>query len=155
MKPKTQAILDYITVNPTFTFGEAVNAVKCKANTLRIYLLFWEREGHIKLISPKRPVNNRTYRLINALDRARKSNITSKAQVVWDYIRRNPNFRLGDIVMVTGYATHTVYKYLYFWELGGCIQLTSDKKPKNDRTYRLTKKSILAPKWRVREEIKK
>lgn len=68
-----------------------------------------------------------------------------KTKIVWDYIRRNPIFRAGDIVMVTDVKLYTLTAYLSEWMKEGCIILAQDNKPASERIYRLTKKSVTPP----------
>jgi predicted transcriptional regulator len=69
----------------------------------------------------------------------------TKAQTIWDYIRRNPIFRVGDIAVITDVEIKTINAYLKNWEKGGFIGLVEDSRNVRNRFYRLTKKSVLAP----------
>jgi hypothetical protein len=70
---------------------------------------------------------------------------TTKTQIIWDYIRRNPVFRVGDIVMITGVKLYTLTIYLSEWEKDGVIELIDNVRPVTERTYKMTKKSIKPP----------
>jgi hypothetical protein len=69
----------------------------------------------------------------------------TKAQTMWNYIRRNPVFRAGDIQMVTGYSETTTRMYLHSWLTSGYIQIVKDARPIVERIYRLAKRSVSAP----------
>ncbi|MDR0579609.1 MAG: hypothetical protein LBG21_03300 [Campylobacteraceae bacterium] len=71
--------------------------------------------------------------------------IIPKSQKIWDYIRRNPIFRAGDIVTVTDIRVYIVTEYLRSWEKAGYIVLVEKTKNIRDRIYKLAKKSVQAP----------
>jgi hypothetical protein len=66
-------------------------------------------------------------------------------RIVWSYIRRNPIFRTGDIVAVTGYKKETINTYLRAFCAGGYIKLERDSKQVGERIYRLVKNVVEAP----------
>ena len=69
----------------------------------------------------------------------------AKSQKIWNYIRRNPIFRAGDIAIVTDIQIYTVSMYLLAWEKGGFITLAEDNTSVRNKVYKLKKKSVLAP----------
>ncbi|MDR1008047.1 MAG: hypothetical protein LBL65_05735 [Campylobacteraceae bacterium] len=68
-----------------------------------------------------------------------------RSQIIWDYIRRNPVFRAGDISVVTDIHMYCVTNYLASWEKAGYIILEQNAKNIRDKIYRLQKKSVRAP----------
>jgi len=76
--------------------------------------------------------------------RAKRSKARNgKIQALWEYIRRNKMFRLGDALMITGLTAQTLNNYLWYLNNTGYIRLITKPKPINDRHYVLVKNTGL------------
>jgi len=61
-----------------------------------------------------------------------------KHQTIWNYMRRNPHFRMGDVMMICDVSLAYLQKYIRELEACEYILLTSkNKKPYSNREYSL------------------
>jgi predicted transcriptional regulator len=67
------------------------------------------------------------------------SNKSSIIQSVWNYMRRNRNFRIGDLLMICGIKHSYLQRYVRFLELAEYVKRTSGSKPYSNREYLLLK----------------
>ena len=72
-----------------------------------------------------------------------KKRFVSKRQNMWNYIRRNRQFRIGDVMMVCDVNYDYMQKFLKFLENASYINLKNEKKPYSSRVYVLLKNSGL------------
>jgi len=61
----------------------------------------------------------------------------SKRQSMWNFIRRNRQFRVGDVMLVCGVNYNYMQKFLNFLENAKYIKLKNEKKPYTNRMYSL------------------
>lgn len=73
-------------------------------------------------------------------------NKTSKRQTIWNYIRRNRTFRVGDVMMICEVNYNYMQKFLRFLLKANYIRHDNKHKPYSDRRYTLLKNTgAIAP----------
>jgi len=83
--------------------------------------------------------------IINS-EKIKYSSKSTVIQSVWNYIRRNRNFRIGDLIMICGIKHQYLQRYIRFLELAEYLKRTSGSKPYSNREYLLLKNTgPLAP----------
>lgn len=77
----------------------------------------------------------------------KKRKKTSKRQTIWNYIRRNPNFRVSEVMMVCDVSHSYFQKFIRYLEKAEYVRFTGKKKlPYSNREYRLIKNTgVKAP----------
>lgn len=69
-----------------------------------------------------------------------------KRQQIWNYIRRNRHFRVGDVMMICEVNYDYMQKFLRFLQNAGYIRLETKSHPYSDRRYTLLKNTgVKAP----------
>jgi len=79
-------------------------------------------------------------------DLIKYKNKSTVIQKVWNYIRRNRSFRIGDILILCGIKHNYLQKYIRFLELAKYVRRENGSKPYSNREYILLKNTgPLAP----------
>lgn len=79
---------------------------------------------------------------------------TSKTQTIWNYIRRNPNFRVSEIMIVCDVSIEYLKRFLNALEQASYVKFLGKKKPYCNQEYRLVKNTgVIAPKIIKNKEI--
>lgn len=82
----------------------------------------------------------------------------TKSQKVWEYMRRNPDFRVGEMIAIfkgTKYELTDAYLKSFLWALVSAeyVELTKEAKEYRNREYRLVKNTGLACPSILKDEI--
>ena len=78
----------------------------------------------------------------------------SKTQTIWTYMRRNPNFRTSEILIVCTVSIEYLRRFLNALEEAKYIKLNLKKGPYSNREYRLINNTgVIAPKIIKNTEI--
>lgn len=79
---------------------------------------------------------------------------TSKTQTIWNYIRRNPNFRVSEVMIVCDVSIEYLRRFLNALEQAGYLKFSGKTKLYSSKEYRLLRNTgVIAPKIIKNKEI--